>query len=191
MGFKVYISLPDIAYHVDADNLKNYLLNNKTVEAISRIRIRIIGDEGIVETPGGQFIERTLNEHGSIDDVCCLIFQNATGGHGARITKGDDKHFVLSTIITVDNTTFVLHSKVYYAHIYNGYVGRFVFEIVKKVGFELWGLKRIIDNEAVTYMNDYVAEHHPDGIGPVKLFNFIDKDSIGMKDTDESNLLPF
>lgn len=36
-----------------------------------------------------------------------------------------------------------------------------------------------------------VKELIADGIGPVKLFNFVDKDSIGMKDTDESDLLPF
>lgn len=191
MTVNLFIGLPDIGFHVGPDDLKNYLQNNSTVESISRIQIRLVGENGIVEAPGGQAIMQMLKESYSIDSVCCSMFQNATMGHGARITRGDDKHFVLATAITVDNKTFVLHGKVYYEHIYNGYVGRFIFKIVKKTGFELWGLKRIIENQAVTYMNDYIAEYYPEGISSAVLFDFANKDSIGMKETDESDLLPF
>lgn len=191
MTVNLFISLPDIGQHVDAENLKNYLQNNSAVESISRIGIRLVGENGIIEAPGGQAIMQMLKDSYFIDSVCCSMFQNATMGHGARITRGDDKHFVLTTVITVDNETFILHSKVYYAHIYNGYVGRFIFKIAKKKGFELWGLKRIIENQAVTYMNDYIAEYYPEGISPAVLFDFANKDSIGMKVTEESDLLPF
>lgn len=191
MTVNLFISLPDIGQHVDAENLKNYLRNNSKVESISRIRIRLVGENGIIEAPGGQAIMRMLNDSYFIDNVCCSMFQNATMGHGARMTRGDDKHFVLTTVITVDNETFVLQGKVYYDHIFNCYVGRFSFEISKKEGAELWGLGKIAENEAVAYLKDYVAEYYSEGISPAVLFDFANKDSIGMKVTQESDLLPF